>query len=322
MPANQSLVVGICEVIHSQVSGFPFLFRNDAPDTFWVSQRMAIGNKLVAVSQKDMDDSVPATPMSPLSIREAGIRSLIRQRTSEDCQPAAARPRTYHTASPQGEHEWAAAENPSTEEDGCAIAVTHTPSLPDMQCGPCTESCMPTSNPCMQQQELDSSAAADKTVRCEERDTAAVSSEGSSSKVEGADGSECEPEGMPKLLQRPQLQRPQLSSCHQVSADDQSQARSSDGFVVVDSSSRIKAAAPHYALAMQSEQQQVADSRPHEQAAMPLGHLLCLWAIKLVLPHPVTQKTLKLSIPDPPVFEQVRAAEARLARQANNTERD
>ena len=173
----------------------------------------------------------------------------------------------------------------------------------------------------MQQQELDSSAGADRTVRCEEQHRAAVSSEGSSIKVEEADGSECQPEGMPKLLQRPQLQRPQLSSCSQASSDDLGQARSSDG-LVVEASSRIKAAAPHYALAMQSEQQQVADSRLHEQMAMPLGHLLCLWAIKLVLPHPVTQKALKLSIPDPPVFEQVRAAEARLARQANNTECD
>ena len=50
---------------------------------------------------------------------------------------------------------------------------------------------------------------------------------------------------------------------------------------------------------------------------MPFSHLLCLWAIKLVLPHPVTQKMLKLSIPDPPVFDQVRVAEARMASHVN-----
>lgn len=275
---------------------------------------MAIGNKLVAVSRKGMDDAVPSTPMSPFSVREAGIRSLIRQRTSEDCQSAAARPRTYHTASPHGEHEGAATANPSTGKGECASTATHTPLLPDMRHSPCTESRVP-SNPSMHQQELESSAAADMAVNYEEQHTAAVSSEGSSIKVQMADCSQCQPDSMPKLLQRPQL-----SSCHQPPAEDHSQARSSDAFAVVEASSRIKAAAPHYALAMQSEQQQVADSRLLEQMAMPLGHLLCLWAIKLVLPHPVTQKALKLSIPDPPVFEQVRAAEARLARQANYTE--
>lgn len=65
-------------------------------------------------------------------------------------------------------------------------------------------------------------------------------------------------------------------------------------------------------LQQQQQQQELAGFSSHSQLAMPFSHLLCLWAIKLVLPHPVTQKVLKVTIPDPPVFEQVRAAEARL----------
>ena len=121
-------------------------------------------------------------------------------------------------------------------------------------------------------------------------------------------------DGMPKLLQRPQLlQAPcdnqvTTSTCHVGNAD---------GFAV-DVSSRMKAAAPHYAQAVRPEQPQLAlaSSHPHAQLAMPFSNLLCLWAVKLVLPHPVTQKVLRLGIPDPPVFDQVRTAEARLVRQA------
>ena len=279
---------------------------------------MAIGNKLVSVSRKGMNNFVEATPASPLSVREAGIRSLIRQRMNEDSEPAPARPRTYRTDShiPQLEEECAAADGLGTREVARTSAATQTPFQPHMQLSSCTQWHIP-SNCCIQKQVLASSAAADVTDSRGEEDTAAATS-GHSNEVRGGDYTECQPDGMPKLLQRPQL-----SSCHLASADVQvaGHVSSSDGSAVV-ASSRMKAAAPHYALALQSGQQQVANSRLHEQLAMPFSHLLCLWAIKLVLPHPVTQKALKLSIPDPPVFDQVRAAEARLAMQSNSQEHD
>ena len=279
---------------------------------------MAIGNKLVAVSRKGMANIVEATPASPLSIRETGIRSLIRQRVNENSEPAPARPCTYHTDShsPQLEEGCAAAEGLCTSEDGRTSAATQTLFQPQTQPSPCTQ--LHTLNKSrMPKQALPSSAAAEKTDRRGGKHTAAASS-GRSSEVQGEDCTGCQPDSMPKLLQRPQL-----SSCHSASADVQvtDHARSSDGSAVV-ASSRMKAAAPHYALAVQSGQQQDANSRLHEQLAMPFSHLLCLWAIKLVLPHPVTQKALKLSIPDPPVFDQVRVAEARLAMQANSKARD
>lgn len=278
---------------------------------------MAIGNKLVAVSQKGIYDFGEATPVSPLSEREAGIRSLIRQRMNEDSEPAPARPRTYHTDShsPQLEEECAAAEELSTRDEHTR-AATQTPFQPHMQPSPYTQLHTP-SNSGMQQRALSSSAAAEMSGRHGEERTVAASS-GRSIEVQEADCTGCQPHGMPKLLQRPQL-----LSCRQASADVQNtgHARNSDSSAMV-ASNRVKAAAPHYALAVQSGQQQVGNSRLHEQLAMPFSHLLCLWAIKLVLPHPVTQKALKLSIPDPPVFDQVRAAEARLAMQANSNGHD
>ena len=292
--------------------------RGDVPYSFWVSQRMAIGNKLVAVSQKDMDDVGEATSVSPLSIREAGIQSLIRQRLNEDSEPAPARPCTYHTDrhSPQLKEECAAAEQFSTREGEHTRAATQAPFQPHMQPSPYTQLHTP-SNSIMQQQALASSAAAEVTDGLGEERTAAGIS-GRHSEVQEAGCTGCQLDGMPTLLQRPQL-----LSCHKASADVQNagHAEYKDGSAVV-ASSRVKAAAPHYALAVQSGQQQGANSRLHEQLAMPFSHLLCLWAIKLVLPHPVTQKALKLSIPDPPVFDQVRAAEARLAMQANRNMHD
>ena len=274
---------------------------------------MAIGNKLVAVSRKGMSDSDEAAYVDSHSVREAGIRSLIRQRIRQDSQVAPARPRAYHTDShsAQLENERAANEDLGTEEEWIGGA-SQTPSL---QCSPHPDPLTP-SNPCSKQQGSASSAPADRTNGCGEERAASVSSGYSTSEVQEADCTGCQSEGMPELRQRPQL-----LGCHQKLSDDQGTTSTghADGFAVL-ASSRIKAAAPHYALAVQSGQQQPAGSGPHAQQAMPFSHLLCLWAIKLVLPHPVTQKVLKLSIPDPPVFDQVRGAEARLASQINSTE--
>ena len=275
---------------------------------------MAIGNKLVAVRQKAVGDLVQAAPMSPLSVRAAGIQSLIRQRMSEDSEPA----HTYRTGGNRShlEKECTAAEELSTREDKCANAATQAHLQPHMQPSPCSQLHTPSTSS-MREQASTSSAAAEVTDRRREESTAAASS-GRSREAEEAGCTGCLPNSMPKLLQRPQL-----PSCYQAPADVQvtGYATYSGGSAVVPNS-RMKAAAPHYALSVQSGQQQVANSRLHEQLAMPFSHLLCLWAIKLVLPHPVTQKALKLSIPDPPVFDQVRAAEARLAMQANSNEHD
>lgn len=279
---------------------------------------MALGNKLVAVRQKGVNDFVQAAPASPLSVREAGIQSLIRQRMNEDSEAAAIGLRRYHTdhQSPHLETEGSADGEIKTREGEQNSAATQTPFQPHMQPSHCTQLHM-LSTSSMRQQASASSAAAEVTDGLGEERTAAGIS-GRHSEVQEAGCTGCQLDGMPKLLQRPQL-----LSCHKASADVQytGHAEYKDGSEVV-ASSRVKAAAPHYALAVQSGQQQGANSRLHEQLAMPFSHLLCLWAIKLVLPHPVTQKALKLSIPDPPVFDQVRAAEARLAMQANRNMHD
>ena len=106
-------------------------------------------------------------------------------------------------------------------------------------------------------------------------------------------------EALPSLLERPQH------------AQHASSSPAAPAAPVVDE--RLIAAAPtHARTVMLQQQQELAGFSSHAQLPMPFSHLLCLWAIKLVLPHPVTQIILKVTIPDPPVFEQVRAAEARL----------
>lgn len=267
---------------------------------------MAIGNGLVAVSQKGLAGPVEeASSVERLSIREAGIRSLIRQRITWDSQAAAARPRAYHTDSHivRLEQERAAGEKLSTSEDqetkpaGQQQSRLHTelhmPSTPDLE------------------PELTSSVAADMTG-CSAEDCTASDGGRDNSEVQDARCGGCHMDGMPKLLKRPEVLQTPIED--QV-ATSIGRAGNRDGFKVV-VSSRLRAAAPNYAGAVQPQQQQLAGSMSHAQLAMPFSHLLCLWAIKLVLPHPVTQKVLKLGIPDPPVFDQVRTAEARLGRQA------
>ena len=81
-------------------------------------------------------------------------------------------------------------------------------------------------------------------------------------------------------------------------------------------SPEVQAAAPTYAKIMQAQQkEETAGHQSGQQPQIPLSHLLCLWAIKLVLPHPVTQKVLKLGIPDPPDFQDIRTAEERRAQE-------
>ena len=282
---------------------------------------MAIGNGLVAVSKKGLPGSAEEAPsVEPPSVREAGIRSLIRQRVNQDAQAAPSRPCAYHTDSHSVQWEKqrsadaaAAAESIGIGGDQVARPSAPTPPLEDKESSLPTEPHSPSTPRCALQQGPASGAAAywtgssgDDCIASEIRHT--------NSEVQQAESTGCHMDGMPKLLQRPQLLR---TPCDLIVTTTVGHVGNADGSAV-DVSSRLKAVAPHYAQAVRPEQPQLAlaGSHPHAQLAMPFSNLLCLWAIKLVLPHPVTQKVLKLGIPDPPVFDQVRTAEARLVRQA------
>lgn len=279
---------------------------------------MAIGNGLVAVSKKGLAGSTSAaSSVDPLSVREAGIRSLIRQRISQDAQAAPPRPDAYHTDghSVQWKEERSAAATEKDSLGGDQVARPAGPTMPleDRQSSFHRDPHLP-SVPSLQQ---GPPSDADMTENSS-TGTACMASESGhdNSEVQGADCTGCYPDVMPTLLQRPQLLQ---KTCDNQRTTSTGHAGNLDGFAVA-VSGRLKSAAPHYAEAIRPEQQQLAlaSGKPHAHLAMPFSHLLCLWAIKLVLPHPVTQKVLKLGIPDPPLFDQVRTAESRLARQANS----
>ncbi|KAL3153171.1 hypothetical protein ABBQ38_011923 [Trebouxia sp. C0009 RCD-2024] len=282
---------------------------------------MAIGTGLVAVSKKGLAGSVEvASTVEPLGVREAGIRSLIRQRLNQDAEAAPSRPHAYHTDSHSVQ--WEEERSAAAAVGGCSPGGEQTarlagPTMPleDKQSSFHTEPHLP-SIPSLPQGPA-SGAAADMTEASSAGAKRMASESGhDNNEVQGADCTGCDIDRMPTLLQRPQLLQ---KTCDNQGTTSIGHAGNPDGFAVA-VSGRLKAAAPHYAEAIRPEQQQLAlaSGQPHAHLPMPFSHLLCLWAIKLVLPHPVTQKVLKLGIPDPPVFDQVRTAEARLARQANS----
>ena len=85
----------------------------------------------------------------------------------------------------------------------------------------------------------------------------------------------------------------------------------------INSQARMRRAAPYYTDMVSAH---VADQqgpshhmRPSMVLPAELQHVLCLWAVALMLPHPVTRVAMQLSIPDPDVFEKMRAAELQLA---------
>ena len=245
-------------------------------------------------------------PESPLDIRQAGIDRLIRQRMQEDSLALSNEPHTHtwanwntdseHSKRPDAQAERTGNNGEEEQQQGCSQTARLAY---DLSYGRC-QSDIP----------ADREASSLHAPRHRQTSCCSKSSESPSAITTGdtiqdtASDCQSDSEALPSLLERPQ---------HAQHASSSLAAKAP----VVDE--RLIAAAPTYArTVMLQQQQELAGASSHAQLAMPFSHLLCLWAIKLVLPHPVTQKMLKVTIPDPPVFEQVRAAEARLVSGSND----
>lgn len=76
---------------------------------------------------------------------------------------------------------------------------------------------------------------------------------------------------------------------------------------------RLVAAAPHYAERLSDQHQAASLQVKHQELPAGLQHMLCLWAVKLMMPHPLTNTEMQFSIPDPSLFHEMRHAEAELA---------
>ncbi len=278
---------------------------------FWVSQRMTICNIMVAVRDKgSMPNAIDQAQMSdsPLDIRQAGIDRLIRQRMQEDSLLTSHEPHTHAWTHWASDSEHSQRPDASIERKGNVSEDEQRPG--------CSQTARLGLADDLSYRRSQANAPAGREASSshapQHRHTSCCSkgSESPSAITAGAaillqdSATDCQSnsEALPSLLERPQH------------AQHASSSPAAPAAPVVDE--RLIAAAPTYArtvmLQQQQQQQELAGFSSHSQLAMPFSHLLCLWAIKLVLPHPVTQKVLKVTIPDPPVFEQVRAAEARL----------
>lgn len=276
---------------------------------------MAICNTMVAVrdksSMRNATDQAQ-TSESPLDVRQTGIHRLISQRMQEDSLLPSREPHTQswthwnpdseHSQEPDAHNE----RKGNVSEDRQRLGYSQT-------------ACLGTAGDLLYGRGQPNTPAG-REVRAshapQHRRTSrySKSSESVSAAAAGAaillqdTATDCQSdlEALPNLLQRPQH------------ADHLSSRPAAPAVPVV--GERLVAAAPAYArtVLLQQQQQELVGFGPHAQLPMPFSHMLCLWAIKLVLPHPVTQKMLKMTIPDPPVFEQVRAAEARLVSASSN----
>ncbi len=269
---------------------------------------MTICNTMVAVRDKgSMHNAIDQAQVSasPLDIRQAGINRLIRQRMQEDSLLTSHEPHT-----PAWAH-WASDSEHSQRSDAQNERMGNN-SLQEQQLG-CSQTAFLadelSNGRCQSNVPGDREVPASHAPQYRQTSCCSKSSESPSAITAGAaiqpgwtTDCQSDSEAMPSLLERPQ---------HAEHLPSSSAAPAASAVAAVDD--RLIAAAPTYArTVMLQQQQELAGASSHAQLAMPFSHLLCLWAIKLVLPHPVTQKVLKVTIPDPPVFEQVRAAEARL----------
>ena len=108
--------------------------------------------------------------------------------------------------------------------------------------------------------------------------------------------------------------QPAASSMHQPNATQHIDPRFIDLSIIAQA--RMMRAAPHYTDTLSAhvaDQQGPSEQRASMELPAELQHVLCLWAVALMLPHPVTRAAMQLSIPDPDVFEKMRAAELQLA---------
>ena len=254
---------------------------------------MAIGNSMVAMSQKDSETS--ATDQNQMPDLELSINSLIRLRTCEDdrsYEPCTHPGTDSHCSQglecAVGVHEGEAEQRlaGSQKQWSWSSTVRNTSNMSQLSMPlPCDDAASDAA------QHGQTDCQAEQSLRC---------SKGGSGSTVGTQDDNC-----PKLLDKPQH-----AACPASSSSNNVHRSLTESDMVP--STRLLAAAPHYAKTVLSQEHEGLGSHP--QKPMPFSHLLCLWAIKLVLPHPVTQKVLKLSIPDPPVFESVRVAEARLVK--------
>lgn len=263
---------------------------------------MTVCNNMVAVTPKGSASAQSHMPESPLQVRQAGIKNLIRQRMQEDSLLLASEACTHATDDWASSHLLDRTDAQSAvrkEEDhrpGCRRATDGLPA-----------------NDSRSQSLVPAGTHDSASDMAQHRQTKNASYSPWGSAVTSSDDwllqdaqadSQSDTGSLPTLLERPQY------------AERQSPSRgpqAAPAAMVPDK--KLSAAAPTYVRTlMMHQQQEFSGDTSRPQFPMPYSHLLCLWAVKLVLPHPVTQKVLKLSIPDPPVFEQVRAAEAQLYR--------
>lgn len=265
---------------------------------------MTVYNNMVAVTPKGSAAAQSHMPESPLQVRQAGIKNLIRQRMQADSLLLAAEACKHATDNWASSHllDTTDAQNSvGKEEDHRTGSRRATDGLPANDSR--SQSFVPAGthdSASDMAQHRQAKYGSNSLVHTD----SAVNSSDDSLLQDAQAHSQSEAGSLPTLLERPQYAERQSPS---------SEAQAEPSAMAPDK--RLSAAAPTYVrtLMMHQEQEFISDSsRP--RLPMPYSHLLCLWAVKLVLPHPVTQKVLKLSIPDPPVFEQVRAAEAQLYR--------
>ena len=112
-------------------------------------------------------------------------------------------------------------------------------------------------------------------------------------------------------LHRPnRMAKPQQSSQTSVQASGRDPTMTD---LSLQAQSRLEASAPHYSGALAQQQQAVSMQTNDQPLPAALQRMLCLWAVRLMMPHPLTHAKMHFSIPDPPLFHQMRDAEAQLA---------
>lgn len=113
-----------------------------------------------------------------------------------------------------------------------------------------------------------------------------------------------------------QLTRPNRSAATQQVLPAVPEARGLDPGLTdlsLEAQSRLVAGAPHYAEALTQQEKTVIMHQDSIELPLELQRMLCLWAVRLMMPHPVTHEKMDFSVPDPPLFDQMRGAEADLA---------
>ncbi len=298
------------------------LLRSGSQFSFWVSQRMSVGRSHVPVTKKGTaTEQSQAHEESALSIRQAGINNLIRQRMQQEmstphephhtlwtddchssqsgvCNDLQIRDEEGDEQSPNDEQR-SMLRSSQSREGSVSLSESPAPSPSSLPAASDTDQHRQTD--CYSEADVKSSMSGSDAAVCQQHPTQAS----------------YQSDALPRLLDRPNhavcYESIALTPGHGPTSCESSghslkQVQSS----LVNPSKRLCHAAPTYVGTMLAQQEAV-QSQAHSQLPMPFSHLLCLWAIKLVLPHPVSQKSLKLSIPDPPVFEQIRVSEAHLA---------